>query len=258
VANTIDHDAYADRTAGEIDRMAWITDGVDPAAPVPTCPGWTMSKLLKHTGTVHRWVTEIITTQATERVDSRALNLRLPEKESDYAGWLTDGAPGLAGALRIAGPDMAVWALGTEQTSGWWARRMLHETTVHRADAELASHIEPVIDAVVAADGIEEFLGNLPSRNLPSGNWPKPHLAELPTGKSLHLHGTDGDGEWLIQFTDAGIEWERGHAKATTAIRGPLTLLLLFVYGRVPASDERLTVFGDEELPALWPEKTAL
>jgi uncharacterized protein (TIGR03083 family) len=253
VADTLDHDAYADRTVGEIDRMAWLTDGVDPATPVPTCPGWTMAKLLKHTGTIHRWVTEIITTQAAERVDARSLNLRLPEKESDYAGWLTDGAPGLANALRIAGPDMTVWAWGAEQTSGWWARRMLHETTVHRADAEMASHVEPVIDAVVAADGIDEFLGILPS-----GNRPKQHLAELPAGKSLHLHATDGDGEWLIRFTGAGIEWERGHAKATTAIRGPLTLLLLFVYGRVPASDERLTVFGDEELPTVWREKTAL
>jgi uncharacterized protein (TIGR03083 family) len=164
----------------------------------------------------------------------------------------------LLAALRSAGPLTDVWSWGPGRTSGWWARRMLHETTVHRVDAELASHVEPVIDAVVAADGIDEFVGNLPSRNLPSGNWSKRHLAELPAGKSLHLHGTDGDGEWLIRFTGAGIEWERGHAKATTAIRGPLTLLLLFVYGRVPANDERLTVFGDEELLAVWQEKTAL
>src|SRR5262249_52451545 len=127
------------------------------------------------------------------------------------------------------------------------------ETTVHRADAELASHVQPVIDASVASDGIDEFLSNLPSARRP-----KEHLAEFPAGQSLHLHATDGDGEWLIRFTDSGIEAERGHAKATTAIRGSLTLLLLFTYGRVRATDERLTVFGDEGLAALWQEKTAL
>jgi hypothetical protein len=72
------------------------------------------------------------------------------------------------------------------------------------------------------------------------------------------LHATDVDGEWVIRFTDSGIAWERGHEKATTAIRGPVTSLLLFTYGRLPASDARLTSFGDESIPALWQEKTAL
>jgi uncharacterized protein (TIGR03083 family) len=211
-----------------------------------------MAKLIKHTGTVHRRVTAIITSRATERTYVSDTDLRLPVKESDYAGWLADGAPGLANALRLAGPDLHVWTWGVEQTSGWWARRVLHETTMHRADAEIASHVEPTIDPVVAADGIDEFLDNLRS-----ARWPEEHFAELPAGQSLHLHATDGDGEWLIRFTDSGIEAERGHAKATTAIRAPLTTLLLFAYGRVPAGDERLSVFGDESLPALWQEKTS-
>jgi hypothetical protein len=131
---------------------------------------------------------------------------------------------------------------------------MLHETTVHRADAELALGVaDPVIDPVVAADGIDEFLFNLPSARRPY-----PHLASLPTGASLHLHATDADGEWIIRFTDSGIDWQRGHEKATAAVRGPVTSLLLFTYGRLPVSDARLAAFGDEAIPALWQEKTAL
>ena len=106
---------------------------------------------------------------------------------------------------------------------------------------------------MIAADGIDEFLFNLPSARRPY-----PHLASLPTGESLHLHATDTDGEWVIRFTDSGIAWERGHEKATTAIRGPVTSLLLFTYGRRPASDPSLAAFGDESIPALWQEKTAL
>ncbi len=105
----------------------------------------------------------------------------------------------------------------------------------------------------MAADGIDEFLFNLPSARRPY-----PHLSDLPTGASLHLHATDTDGEWVIRFTDSGIAWERGHEKATTAIRGPLTSLLLFTYGRRHVTDPRLKAFGDESIPGLWQEKTAL
>ena len=131
---------------------------------------------------------------------------------------------------------------------------MLHETAVHRADAELALGVaDPVIDPVVAADGIDEFLFNLPSARRPY-----PHLASLPTGASLHLHATDTDGEWVIRFTDSGIAWERGHEKATTAIRGPVTSLLLFTYGRPPGSRLRSSrPSATRSIPALWQEKTA-
>jgi uncharacterized protein (TIGR03083 family) len=253
VADVLSHEWFTDRVLDEIDRLAWIADGADPAAPVPTCPGWTMAKLIKHTGTIHRWATEVVATRASERVDGRSLDLGLPEKESDYAGWLTDGAAPLVSALRAAGPDTPMWGWGVAPTASWWARRMLHETTVHRADAELANGVTPEIDRVAAADGIDEFLANLPGANRP-----KPHLAELPAGQSLHLHATDADGEWLIRLTGSGIETERGHAKATTAVRGPVMPLLLFTYGRIPADDERLTVFGDKGLLATWQEKTAL
>jgi hypothetical protein len=62
----------------------------------------------------------------------------------------------------------------------------------------------------------------------------------------------------VIPFTHSGIAWERGHEKATAAIRGPVTSLLLFTYGRRQASDPSLASFGDVSIPALWQDKTAL
>jgi uncharacterized protein (TIGR03083 family) len=289
VTEPLSHDWYIDRALEEIDRLAWVADGADPADIVPTCPGWTMAKLVKHTGMIHRWATEIVSSRSSDRVDIRSLDLGLPGKESDYSGWLADGGEPLAQALREAGPSAPVWAWGAEHTTGWWARRMLHESTMHRADAEIADGEPPRIDPVTAADGIDEFLANLPTAARP-----KDHLSALPAGQSLHLHATgpvigggltggevtdhasgggltgggatgDGvtgdrgsDGEWLIRFTGEGIEWERGHAKATTAVRAPVDALLLFTYGRIRASDERFTVFGPESVLAAWQEKTAL
>jgi uncharacterized protein (TIGR03083 family) len=233
----LDHDWFCERAEQEISALAAVVaDAPDVAKDVPSCPGWTVADLAQHTGTIHRWTTAIVETEAVARVP-------FPEAASP-----------LLATLRSAGPLTAVWSWGPGRTSGWWARRMLHETAVHRADAELALGVDdPVIDPVVAADGIDEFLFNLPSARRPY-----PHLASLPTGASLHLHATDVDGEWIIRFTDSGIAWERGHEKATTALRGPVTSLLLFTYGRLPVSDARLASFGDQSIPALWQEKTAL
>lgn len=232
--------------------MAAVVSGADPAAPVPTCPPWSVARLVKHTGVVHRWVTHMVTARSGEYVDRRDVEAGLPADEAAYPEWLAAGAAPLMAALRSAGPDAGVWTWGAEQRSSWWARRMLHETTVHRTDAELALFVEPVVDPVVAADGIEELLTNLPRAPRPSER-----LAELPQGESLHLHATDSEGEWVLRFTDGTVAWSRGHEKATTAVRGPVGLLLRVAYGRVPGSDPRLAVFGDPALVDVWQQKTA-
>jgi uncharacterized protein (TIGR03083 family) len=254
VAEVLDHAWFCEAASAEIARMtAVVSDVSDTAADVATCPGWTVADLVTHLGGIHRWVTAIVASQAPSRLPFPEVK---PESSSaeGLAEWLAAGAAPLLASLRAAGPVTPVWTWGPGRTSGWWARRMVHETTMHRADAELALGVAaPLIDPVVAADGIDEFLFNLPSARRPYK-----HLASLPTGASLHLHATDADGEWLVRFTESGIAWERGHAKATVALRGPVALLLLFTYGRVPGADERLAVFGDASLLDAWQQKTTL
>jgi uncharacterized protein (TIGR03083 family) len=249
----LDHEWFCERAEKEIAAFAAaVADAPGVAADVPSCPGWTVADLARHTGGIHRWVLGIIETGANARMPFPDLDTPW-DSLGGWAQWVDSGATPLLTALRSAGPLSPVWSWGPGRTSGWWARRVLHETTMHRVDAELTSGVsEPAIDPVVAADGIDEFLFNLPSARRPY-----PHLASLPTGSSLHLHATDTRGEWVIRFTDSGIAWERGHQKATTAVRGPLTSLLLFTCGRRTAADPRLAVSGDDAIPALWQEKTA-
>ena len=241
--------------------MASVTEGAAPASPVPGCPGWDLAKLVKHVGIIHRWAAATVATRATERVARDALDVGLPADPVHYPQWLAAGAAPLVAVLRGAGAATPVWSWAGDADSGWWARRMLHETTVHRADAEIALGIEPSIDAAQAADGIDELLTN--ARH---GSRSSTRLAELPAGQSIHLHATDpglGEaGEWLISPGDGAAgdhyAWSHEHAKGTVAVRGPASLLLLLAYGRIHADDERLTFFGDQSLIVTWQEVVTL
>jgi uncharacterized protein (TIGR03083 family) len=257
----LDHEWFCERAGAEIETLAGVVGGApDIAADVPTCPGWTVADLASHTGDVHRWATAIVTSRAVARPPFPQAESPWPTADG-WAQWLTAGSVPMLEALRSAGPTAEVWTWGPGRTSGWWARRMVHETVVHRADAQLALGVEPVIDQETAADGIDEFLENLPTARRAAR-----HLAEFPAGASVHLHATDSDGEWVVRFGAEGppgegfgtVAWTRGHEKATVAVRGPVADLLLFVYGRYPAAGPRLSVFGDASLLALWQEKLTL
>ena len=253
----MDHEQYCARAGAEIARMSQVTMGVTPETPVASCPDWNIARLVKHTGIVHRWCAAIVATRATAPIAQNALDVGLPADPTEYPVWLAAGEAPLVTVLLDAGPDTPIWTWAGQRDTSWWARRMLHETTVHRVDAELTAGLTPEIDPVAAADGIDEFL-----QVARQGTRPSKRLAELPSGQSIHLHATDDGlgeaGEWLISLADGDYTWDHGHAKGTVAVRGPAALLLLLAYGRVRPDDERLTVFGDTALLASWQDVTAL
>ncbi len=132
----MDHEECRTRVGDEIARLAEVTADADLETPVPTCPGWSMARLVKHVGIVHRWATAVVATRATGAVSQRDLDVGLPQDVAGYPAWLAAGAAPLLAALRDAGADAPVWSWGAGAGGEWWARRMLHETAVHRADAE--------------------------------------------------------------------------------------------------------------------------
>lgn len=247
----VEHAEYVSRTSEEIVRFAGLVANANLDAPVPSCPEWDLGKLTRHAGSVHRWVAHIVTTRATERVSPREVDLALPAQRTGLPAWLAAGASPLRAAL-ATDPATKVWTWADGDTVGWWARRMLHETTVHRADAQLALGLEPEIDAAVAYDAVEEFLANVPSFALDN-------IKGLGAGESLHFHATDAPGEWTIQLTGEGFTWSASHAKATVAVRGALTDLLLLLYGRRRAHDtDRFESFGDLTVAERWAAATQL
>ena len=91
----LDHEWFCERAEKEISTLAaTVSDAPDAALDVPTCPGWTLGELARHTGTIHRWTTTIVATEAAGR-------LPFPEVDSPWSsadGW---GQWLAAGATRI-------------------------------------------------------------------------------------------------------------------------------------------------------------
>ena len=245
----MDHAACCDALAREVEAFAETVDGVDPDTPVPTCAPWDIGQLVKHVGMTHRWAMHMVRDLVTERLDRRQLDFGIPADRRDYAGWLAAGAAGLVGTLRAADPAAPMWAWGADQHVRFWSRRMLHESIVHHADAQLALARPTAVDRHVAVDGVDELFENLARAAAFS-----PNINELRgDGESIHLHCTDAEGEWMIELVPEGFRWGHGHGKGTVAVRGAAADLLLLVYGRLtPADESRFARFGDTALLDRW------
>jgi uncharacterized protein (TIGR03083 family) len=262
------HLVHTELLTAEAERAAALLAALGPDhwdLEVPTCPGWTVRKVARHIGTAHRWATAMV--RSGLREDPRKLDLGFPASYDGYPDWIRTGAADLERAVLDSG-DKPVWSWGPDQTAGFWARRMLHETAIHRGDVELALGRTPEYDPAVAVDGIDEFLTVLPSAAAFA-----PRIRALTgDGETLHLHATDsavngigtlgtigaagtglGPGaEWLITLEPRGFRWRRTHAKGAAAVRGPVSELYLFVWSRRTSRDKELEVLGDHTLLDHW------
>jgi len=253
----------ADRYVAEIEAstagLAEILAVYDPSLPIPTCPEWTLRQLVTHVGRAHRWAAEITRTRSDAFIPFREVpDGRLPDDRAERRAWLRAGAALIVDAVREAGSDL-VWSFTGPVPAGFWIRRMAHETLVHRADAQLAAGAEPepVIEAEVAADAIDEWLMLLTGGILGNaGEWSK----ALPAGAGLHIHATDdglGGGEWMIRHDAGGLTVEPGHGQGDAVLTGPAASLLLVLMRRRPVSDPAVTIYGDSAVVDGWLASTA-
>ncbi|WP_282700998.1 maleylpyruvate isomerase family mycothiol-dependent enzyme [Streptomyces sp. CC219B] len=269
------HDRYCDEIAHQVEQLrAVVTSGADLSGTVPTCPDWSLEQLVRHTGGAFRWVELLVRTRAEEDIpEDRVPLIGGPEAKGDAAAldaWLAETGGMLVDALREAGPDAKVWSWAGICTAGFWARRMTHEITVHRADATLAAGLPYDVAPEVAADAIDEWLEIVEFVQRTEPDDPAGELRG--PGRSIHLHATDGTAElsaerrgtgvppaegweWVIELHEGGMRWRRGHEKATVVLRGPLTAVLLAFYRRLPLDSGEVEVLGERELLEFWLER---
>ncbi|MGW0857515.1 maleylpyruvate isomerase family mycothiol-dependent enzyme [Streptomyces sp. NPDC002690] len=220
------------------------------SAPVPTCPGWLVRDLLRHTGTVHRWATAFVVEGHTEYVAEK------DEPDLDGAellDWFSEGHRVLVAALEAAPRDLTCWTfMPAASGSAFWARRQLHETTVHRLDAESALE-EPYspVDTVRALDGIDELLVGFHARAKSRVRAEDPRV--------LRVHAVDADAAWTVRLSAGPPQAVRDDGRGTVAdcvLSGDAEALYAMLWNRLPLSS--VTVGGDESVARLWTENSAV
>jgi len=245
----LSQDNVVDLVVSEIEAMVAVCRSVDPSTPVPTCPEWDVAELIRHVGRVHRWAATMVERSSQERLGREDMDWSVPDDPTKLPDWLAEGADFVASRFRAADPSTPMWAWGWPKTAGFWPRRMVHETGVHRADAEFAAGRTPDFDPEVAADGVDELLDNLPH-----AVYFAPSVAELRgSGETLAFVAPDVDAAWRIELGAEGFSWVRASsADGADATLAPPSAgeLLLTVYGRRPVEPGEVT--GDRSILDRW------
>jgi len=213
-------------------------------APIEHCPGWTVGRLLGHTGKVLQR-TNLCVTDSMMSPPAEDAFVSLPRDEAIFDAF-DEILSTICDTLASCDPEGPSWNFSGENfTNSFWQRRMAHEIEIHRWDAQNAANATiDSFDSDSAVDGIDELLFVL-----------MPVLSAVKNpelSSSFHLHCTDASGEWLTTFVNGQPTTIREHAKGDLAVRGPASPLYAWAWNRVPVTTDGLNTAGDDSLLAAW------
>lgn len=208
-------------------------------APVPSCPGWTVDRLVRHVTRVHHWAAAVLRGADPKQVEF------LQPPEDELSETYHRGVERLVDALTATPRGRAVWTFyPAESPVAFWARRQAHETTIHRVDAELAAGTGVMeIDSELAADGLAELLIDLA---------PAHYVGSAALGTStMTLTPLDSNRAWTVTAgaqTVATVEEARDRSDLT--VFGTASDLYRWAWNR--AGDDEVALRGDLTLADAW------
>jgi uncharacterized protein (TIGR03083 family) len=223
---------------GDYRRLRDAVAASDPAAPVPSCPGWTVAELASHVAHVYLHKAVCIETGQQPKDWPPPPSGLGPADDIDASFAALEAQL----AAHAPGEHAFTW-YGPDQSVGFWIRRMAQESVVHRVDAELAAGL-PVspIAADLALDGIDEVLRIFFAYG--SAAWPE-ELGDLlakADRRPVLLAAAEGPG-WLVTTLESGLvvgdapesagtDADAASAPAALTVSGPADALLLWLWNR--------------------------
>jgi uncharacterized protein (TIGR03083 family) len=221
---------------------------------IPWSDLWRVGTVARHVAGTHHVVAQVIAGRPDADFGLFA-TLASPEKnDPSFPDWFAQGTGRLLAELRSVDPDLACWNFhdGRDGRVGFWARRMMHESIVHRWDAQMGAFgtADP-IESDIAVDGIDEFLEVFVDITRSQ--------ADSPVGPTVLIEARDSSASWTTELSAGGRTVSRGTRDAEIRIRGYASDILLLLWGRVdefPVSVEVDGHVGDsralaELLPSL-------
>ena len=248
---TFDEHLHVLRASG--DRLADIASSVDESTRVPTCPAWTVRKLLAHQTMVHRWATATVTGADPEAVPAQT---EIVATVDDILDYYRSGLDLLVNALAEASRDLDVMTFLNDAPAPrhFWARRQAHETTMHMVDALAAAlGVPPTADEAaivpnVAVDGIDELLCGFFTRG----------RSKLFDGEefTVLVRPSDGERAWLVQVAErlttkpvrAADDAIADGGDGAVSLAGTAAELYLGLWNR----GDEITVSGQPDLLDRW------
>jgi uncharacterized protein (TIGR03083 family) len=232
------------------EALAGLASGPGLDQPVATCPGWTVAEVIRHVGGAHRWCSSVL--DGGEAPSSRPVEEPAVD-QAELASWFRDGSDQLLGRLRTTLPDTPTWTPVPSGTAGWWTRKMVVETALHRWDAEaaLAGASRTMVDPVpvgVAADGIDEYVDDFVVGLVARAK------GDRPRGR-VGLASGDGAMRWSVDLGSgpaASAVGGSGGSVGITQVQGSASDLLLWLWNRLPRPLESLMVTGDPGVVEGW------
>jgi hypothetical protein len=179
-----------------------------------------------------------------------------PGDDAGVIARLLEAHAHLLGAFREAPSDLQCWTIWPDGPArDFWIRRQLHESVVHRVDAENLGRSEQAtvggdeLETEPAADGVDEMVLGFSRRYAKRLRHPAP--------ATLALHATDAARDWWVGLGPDEPVTGRGVASdASTTVSGRAGELLLLLWNRRLASG--LSVTGDESVLTTWREQAHL
>jgi uncharacterized protein (TIGR03083 family) len=227
---------YQDRIAVEAGLLRAVVTSLPASTAVPTCPGWSVQRLLQHVGRVFDMVIRVLQT-----ADPHSPPARVEPPSGEVLAFFDERLTSMLTVLASTDPATPVWHFTptAPKTAAFWSRRMAHEVTMHRIDAQAAAGTFSAVEPDFAADGVDEVLTRLIHRHTDA--W----ALDTRSGTVLY-HAADAGRAWTVRLVAGQLP--QTAAEAVTEPDASVVGLADALYRAVWGRPSKAVISGDTAL----------